>query len=117
MSTVVASARRQWTEGPVVAAGVLVLLLVIYASSADLFSSFTLQAVCNDSAALALARSLVCQAAVHHGPADMQIAVLTEREEMAAWEWTKWLPHTRDTAAGGGARMLQCRRSKKLIKV
>jgi ribose transport system permease protein len=49
------AARRQWTEGPVVAAGVLVVLLVIYASSADLFSSFTLQAICNDSAALALA--------------------------------------------------------------
>jgi S-DNA-T family DNA segregation ATPase FtsK/SpoIIIE len=58
------------------------------------------------SAALALARSLICQAAVHHGPADLRIAVLTEPEEIAVWEWTKWLPHTRDAAAGGGARML-----------
>jgi DNA segregation ATPase FtsK/SpoIIIE, S-DNA-T family len=57
-------------------------------------------------AALALARSLVCQAAVHHGPADLRIAVFTEPEKVAVWEWTKWLPHTRDTAAGGGARML-----------
>jgi len=57
-------------------------------------------------AALALARSLVCQAAVHHGPADLRVAVLTEPEGTAAWEWTKWLPHTRDAAAGGGARML-----------
>jgi len=57
-------------------------------------------------AALALARSLVCQAAVHHGPADLRIAVLTEPEAVSAWEWVKWLPHTRDVAAGGGARLL-----------
>jgi len=58
------------------------------------------------SASLALARSLVCQAAVHQGPADLRVAVLTEPEGMAVWEWTKWLPHTRDATAGGGARML-----------
>ena len=58
------------------------------------------------SAALALARSLVCQATVHHGPADLRLAVFTEPEEIAVWEWTKWLPHSRDAVAGGGARML-----------
>ena len=58
------------------------------------------------AAALALARSLLCQAVVHHGPADLRVAVLTKPEEVEAWEWTKWLPHTRDAAAGGGARML-----------
>jgi ribose transport system permease protein len=47
--------RRHWTDGPVVAAAVLVVLLVIYALFASLFSSFTVQALCNDSAALALA--------------------------------------------------------------
>lgn len=57
-------------------------------------------------AALALARSLLCQAVVHHGPADLRVAVLTEPEQVAVWEWTKWLPHTRDAAAGGGARTL-----------
>ena len=56
--------------------------------------------------ALALARSLVCQAAVHHGPADLRIAVLTDPDETSAWEWTKWLPHTQDVDAGGGARLL-----------
>ncbi|MGH8884619.1 MAG: FtsK/SpoIIIE domain-containing protein [Egibacteraceae bacterium] len=55
---------------------------------------------------VALARSLVCQAAVHHGPADLRIAVLTDPDEASAWEWTKWLPHTRDFDAGGGARLL-----------
>jgi ribose transport system permease protein len=47
--------RRDWTEGPVVAAAVLVVLLVIYSLFADLFTSFTLQAICNDAAALSLA--------------------------------------------------------------
>ncbi|MDQ2709977.1 MAG: FHA domain-containing protein [Actinomycetota bacterium] len=58
------------------------------------------------AAGLALARSLVCQAAVHHGPADLRIAVLTEPEGVVAWEWVKWLPHNHDAAAGGGARLL-----------
>jgi len=57
----------------------------------------------NRDAALAVARSLVCQAAVHHGPADLAIAVCTDGEAgAAAWDWAKWLPHTRrhGTAAG-----------------
>jgi DNA segregation ATPase FtsK/SpoIIIE, S-DNA-T family len=55
-------------------------------------------------AALALARSLVCQAAALHGPADMPVMVLAAPGAGAAWDWAKWLPHTRDP--GGGARML-----------
>ena len=55
--------------------------------------------------ALALARALVCQAAVLHGPADLMIAVFTEEPAREEWEWVKWLPHTRD-AAGGGARLV-----------
>jgi ribose transport system permease protein len=47
--------RRRWTEGPVVAGAVLVLMLVIYGFYATLFSSFTIQALSNDTAALALA--------------------------------------------------------------
>ncbi|MGH3697656.1 MAG: FtsK/SpoIIIE domain-containing protein, partial [Pseudonocardiaceae bacterium] len=58
------------------------------------------------AAALALARSLICQAAVHHGPADLRIAVLTDPDETSSWEWAKWLPHTADVDAGGGARLL-----------
>ncbi len=42
--------------------------------------------------ALDMARSLVCQAAVLHGPADLQIAVITDRP--GEWEWAGWLPHT-----------------------
>jgi S-DNA-T family DNA segregation ATPase FtsK/SpoIIIE len=56
--------------------------------------------------ALALARSLVCQAAVLHGPADLRIAVLTESAGAAAWDWAKWLPHVRDASSGGSRRLL-----------
>src|ERR1700761_4188433 len=47
--------RRQWTDGPVVAAAVLVVMLIVYAFFASLFSSFTIQALSNDTAPLALA--------------------------------------------------------------
>lgn len=60
----------------------------------------------NRMCAVALARSLICQAAVHHGPADLRIVVLTDPDQVSVWEWTKWLPHTRDADAGGGARLL-----------
>jgi S-DNA-T family DNA segregation ATPase FtsK/SpoIIIE len=53
--------------------------------------------------ALAVARSLLCQAAVHHGPADLPVVVLTH--DGPAWDWAKWLPHTRDPA-NARARLL-----------
>ncbi|GIF07977.1 FtsK/SpoIIIE domain-containing protein [Actinoplanes siamensis] len=46
-------------------------------------------------AALAVARSLLCQAAVHHGPADLTVAVLVDDGRQPEWDWCKWLPHTR----------------------
>jgi len=53
-----------------------------------------------------VARSLVTQAAVFHPPDDLGIAVLAEDEPTAqAWDWIKWLPHTRlATAAAGRGR-------------
>ncbi|KUL25129.1 FtsK/SpoIIIE domain-containing protein [Actinoplanes awajinensis] len=47
------------------------------------------------AAALAVARSLLCQAAVHHGPADLTVAVLVDDGREPEWDWCKWLPHTR----------------------
>jgi DNA segregation ATPase FtsK/SpoIIIE, S-DNA-T family len=44
-------------------------------------------------AALALARALVCQAAVHHGPADLAVTVVAGRDRVCDWDWAKWLPH------------------------
>ncbi|MEU8242692.1 FtsK/SpoIIIE domain-containing protein [Actinoplanes missouriensis] len=45
--------------------------------------------------ALAVARSLLCQAAVHHGPADLTIGVFVDDGREPVWDWCKWLPHTR----------------------
>jgi S-DNA-T family DNA segregation ATPase FtsK/SpoIIIE len=42
-----------------------------------------------------LARGLLLAAAVAHGPADLDIVVLTSPERSEAWEWAKWLPHIR----------------------
>jgi len=54
--------------------------------------------------AVATARSLLCQAAVHHGPADLTIGVFVDPPRAPDWDWCKWLPHTRD--ASGGERWL-----------
>jgi DNA segregation ATPase FtsK/SpoIIIE, S-DNA-T family len=48
------------------------------------------------AAALALARSLVVQTAVLHGPADVEVVVCTDRPE--DWDWAVWLPHARSAS-------------------
>ncbi|MFD0632106.1 FtsK/SpoIIIE domain-containing protein [Catenulispora yoronensis] len=45
------------------------------------------------AAALAAARSLVCQAVTGSGPADLAVAVFVDEDRRADWDWTKWLPH------------------------
>ncbi|MCY4175440.1 MAG: FtsK/SpoIIIE domain-containing protein [Acidimicrobiaceae bacterium] len=56
------------------------------------------------AAARAVARSLVLQAAVLHGPADLSIAGLApDPDGEAEWSWLRWLPHTVDVAAEPGA--------------
>jgi S-DNA-T family DNA segregation ATPase FtsK/SpoIIIE len=47
-------------------------------------------------AALAVARSLVIQAAATHGPADLRIAVVADDDRTGAWTWASWLPHSVD---------------------
>ncbi|RZV42234.1 MAG: hypothetical protein EX267_09985, partial [Acidimicrobiia bacterium] len=44
--------------------------------------------------AVEMAAALVLEAAIHHGPSDLRIAVATEPGRRRDWEWTKWLPHT-----------------------
>ena len=51
-------------------------------------------------AARAVARSLVLQAAVLHGPADLAVAGLAPGGARE-WSWLHWLPHTADAAGGG----------------
>jgi len=55
--------------------------------------------------ALALARALLCQAAVLHGPADLAVAVFTEEPTREDWDWVKWLPHARDGGDASGRRV------------
>lgn len=59
--------------------------------------------------ALALARSLLCQAAVHCGPADLTIGVFCDRGRDNDWSWASWLPHTRRP---GGERWLSDHRER-----
>jgi S-DNA-T family DNA segregation ATPase FtsK/SpoIIIE len=47
----------------------------------------------------ALARSLVCQLAAFHAPDDLQILPPHPGSARPAWEWLRWLPHTRDPTA------------------
>lgn len=41
----------------------------------------------------ALARALLAQYALWHGPDDALVAVVAAPERWADWEWVKWLPH------------------------
>lgn len=50
--------------------------------------------------ARAVARALVLQAAVLHGPADLAVAGLAPGLA-AEWSWMRWLPHTTDIVGGG----------------
>ncbi len=59
-------------------------------------TSGTLGLVGDRAAATALARALVLQLAVHHGPADVALAVCAAPEARESWSWTAWLPHLRD---------------------
>jgi DNA segregation ATPase FtsK/SpoIIIE, S-DNA-T family len=42
---------------------------------------------------LAIARWLVCQLAVLHSPADLQLAMLLSPGAASSWAWSRWLPH------------------------
>lgn len=48
------------------------------------------------SVTMGVARWLVVQAAVHHGPADVPVVVVTTPDRAAEWDWVKWLPHASD---------------------
>lgn len=56
----------------------------------------------------ASARALAGSLASLHSPEDLLIVVAAGREELAHWEWAKWLPHVQlsDTVDGAGSRRL-----------
>ncbi|MFT7475055.1 MAG: S-DNA-T family DNA segregation ATPase FtsK/SpoIIIE, partial [Verrucomicrobiales bacterium] len=58
----------------------------------------------DQSRARAGVRSLVLQIAAHHGPADVQIVIMTTSERIDSWSWARWLPHV--GAPGGRARIV-----------
>ena len=61
-------------------------------------------------AALSLARSLVAQAAVHVGPADLTMGVFCDAGRADEWEWASWLPHTRQAGNSTGQRWMSAHR-------
>ncbi len=75
----------------------------------DLSNGGVVGLVGDRTAALALARSLVCQAATHHGPADVGIAIMCSQDHAPDWDWAKWLPHARDET--GATRLLSSDRA------
>ena len=54
----------------------------------------------NRKACLTVARSLLCQAVVGSGPADVTVALFTDADRLGDWDWTKWLPHGADVRSG-----------------
>ncbi len=58
----------------------------------------------NDADVMSAARSCLLQLGTHHGPADINVAVLTSEERLSEWEWAQWLPHL--TQPNGGVRIL-----------
>ncbi|MBD7996267.1 FHA domain-containing protein [Arthrobacter sp. Sa2CUA1] len=59
---------------------------------------------------LALARSLLAQAAVHVGPADLTVGVFCDAGRAEEWEWASWLPHTRQAGSSTGQRWMSAHR-------
>jgi S-DNA-T family DNA segregation ATPase FtsK/SpoIIIE len=43
----------------------------------------------------ALARTIIVEATTLHGPADLELVIVTDPERLPAWDWAKWLPHVR----------------------
>lgn len=62
--------------------------------------------------ALAFARSLLTQAVVHCGPADLTVGVFVDPGREEDWDWTKWLPHTRMLHSPNGDRWLSHQRAR-----
>ena len=54
------------------------------------------------SARRAVARSIVVQAAVSRGPADLRISTVVGRSRLDEWAWLRWLPHLGLPADGDG---------------
>ncbi|MBZ5739030.1 type VII secretion protein EccCa [Nocardioides mangrovi] len=81
------------------AASALHRLLVVHRQQPDLPASVDLRAfdrieVCGgEEPARSLARAMICSATAFHSPEHLVVAVLTTEQNLAHWDWIKWLPH------------------------
>jgi S-DNA-T family DNA segregation ATPase FtsK/SpoIIIE len=62
---------------------------------ADLAAERGIGIVASRDTAVEMARGVMLAAAAVHGPADLDMVVLTSRDRLDVWEWAKWLPHVR----------------------
>ncbi|MGZ6745163.1 MAG: type VII secretion protein EccCa [Nocardioides sp.] len=97
------------------AASALHRLLVVHRIQPDLPASIDLRAfdrveVCGpEEEARSLARAIVCSATTFHSPEHLVVAVLSSEQNLAHWDWVKWLPHAlsgRQSDAVGPMRMV-----------
>lgn len=56
-----------------------------------------------DDVTAGLARAMLTGLATLRSPRDLQIAVLCDREQEAAWSWVQWLPHS---SSGGPVALI-----------
>jgi S-DNA-T family DNA segregation ATPase FtsK/SpoIIIE len=50
-----------------------------------------------------LARAMICQLAMLHGPQHVKIAAVVDEAAAPEWDWLKWLPHHTDSRSHDGA--------------
>jgi ESX secretion system protein EccC len=75
----------------------------------ELESTSSLAVIGDEAPTHAVVRSLICQLATAHAPADLTIAAYFPTANTAEWAWMKWLPHTQDPSVrsnGSGPRCL-----------
>ncbi|HEY3014125.1 MAG TPA: type VII secretion protein EccCa [Nocardioides sp.] len=81
------------------AASALHRLLVVHRLQPNLPASVDLRAfdrieICGpDEPARSLARAVVCSATSFQNPEQLIVAVLSSPQNLAHWDWLKWLPH------------------------
>ncbi|MDP3889598.1 type VII secretion protein EccCa [Nocardioides sp.] len=97
------------------AASALHRLLVVHRLLPELPASIDLRAfdrveLCGaEDEARSLARAMLCSATAFHSPDHLVVAVLCSEENLAHWDWIKWLPHAqsgRREDAVGPARLV-----------
>src|SRR6478609_3150563 len=85
------------------AASALHRLLVVHRLLPNLPASIDMRAfdrieVCGpEEEARSLARAMICSAAAFQSPENLEIAVQASEQNLAHWDWMKWLPHSLST--------------------